>query len=142
MGDWGFERLSGAQLAFNNHSLESSWREYSFGINVLLESSSSAEAALSDVQAQAQAQRAALEAELFSRIRNLEAQLVHGLPPQLNSGDYERLVQEHLTNSVSIAHYWNSLCSGTNYSSSKYRSSKPAYKKGFFRRCWPNPDWT
>lgn len=41
----------------------------------------------------------------FSRIANLEAQLAHGLPPQLNPGEYANLVREHLDGAVSIDHY-------------------------------------
>ena len=49
--------------------------EDSFGINVLLESSNERDNTLS----QFRAQKAEVESELFSRIRNLEA---HGLPTQ------------------------------------------------------------
>lgn len=85
----------------------SSWTEDSFEINVLLEPEpfSAAEVALSNCRAQ----NAAIEEELFSRIRGLEAQPAYGLPPQLNDGDYERLVRENLANSCSINHYRISL---------------------------------
>lgn len=83
----------------------SSWAEDSFGINVLLEPSSTAEATLSNFRAQ----NANVETELFSRIRGLEAQLSHGLPPQLNRGEYERLVRENLDSAVSIRHYREAL---------------------------------
>lgn len=75
-------------------------------MGVLLESwpSSAAEAALS-VQAQAQA----AEMDLFQRIRDLESQLAHRLPPQLNQGDYERQVREILANSVNHNHYLSNL---------------------------------
>lgn len=46
-------------------------------------------------------EQASVESELFSRIANLEAQLAHGLPPQLNPD----LVREHLDGAVSIDHY-------------------------------------
>lgn len=90
-------------LAFHNNSLESSWTEDSFGINVLLESSSAAEAALPDFRG------VEVETELFGRIRNLEAQLAHRLPPQINAGDYERLVRENLSTSINLHHYRCSL---------------------------------
>lgn len=61
-------------LAFNQNSL-STGSEDSFGINVLLESSNERD------NTQFRAQNAKVESELFSRIRNLEAQLAH-----LNSG--------------------------------------------------------
>lgn len=69
-------------------SNSSSWSEDSFGINVLLESSSSTEGALANYQAQ----NADAEAQLFSLIRSLERELSYGLPPQLNNGEYEQLV--------------------------------------------------
>lgn len=83
----------------------SSWAEDSFGINVLLEPSSTAEATLSNFRAQ----KANVETELFSRIRGLEAQLSQGLPPQLNQGEYERLVRENFDSAVSIRHYREAL---------------------------------
>lgn len=55
------------------------------------------------------AQNAHIEEALFSRIRGLEAQLAHGLPPQTNAGDYERQVREILANSVSVDHYRETL---------------------------------
>lgn len=102
LGSCDLGSLVGFRFSFNNNSLESSWTEDSFEINVLLESSSAAEAAPSFG---AGAQNEEIEAELFSRIRDLEAQQAHGLPPQLNAGDYERLVRENLANSVSVNHY-------------------------------------
>lgn len=72
---------------------------------------SAAEAAVSDAhaeaqaEAQAQAEAHAAEMDLFSRIKDLESQLAHGLPPQLNQGDYERLVQENLANSLNVHQY-------------------------------------
>ena len=50
-------------------------------------------------------EQASVESELFSRIANLEAQLAHGLPPQLNPDEYANLVREHLDGAVSIDHY-------------------------------------
>ena len=51
-------------------------------------------------------EQASVESELFfSRIANLEAQLVHGLTPQLNPDEYANLVREHLDGAVSIDHY-------------------------------------
>lgn len=38
------------------------------------------------------AEHAQLENELIARIRNLENQIAHRLPPQLNPGEYEREV--------------------------------------------------
>ena len=46
-----------------------------------------------------------LEEQLFSRIRDLEAHLAHGLPPQLNPGEYEHLVRGLLENSINVHHY-------------------------------------
>jgi hypothetical protein len=54
-------------------------------------------------------EQASVESELFSRIANLEAQLAHGLPPQLNPGEYANLVREHLDGAVSIDHYRKSI---------------------------------
>lgn len=70
---------------------------------VRLEPSSAAEAALSNYRAQ----NADVEAQLFSRIRSLESQLSHGLPPppQLNTGEYERLVRENLDTAMNVNHY-------------------------------------
>lgn len=50
-------------------------------------------------------EQASVESEHFSRIANLEAQLAHGLPPQLNPYEYANLVREHLDGAVSIDHY-------------------------------------
>ena len=51
-------------------------------------------------------EQASVESELFfSRIANLEAQLVHGLTPQLNPDEYANLVREHFDGAVSIDHY-------------------------------------
>lgn len=83
----------------------SSWTKDSFGINVPLEPPplSAAEVALSNFRAQ----NAAIEAELFSRIRGLEAQLAHGLPP--HPGEYEHLVRDNLESAVSVDHYRQAL---------------------------------
>lgn len=80
----------GFRLAFESLESSSSWTEDSFGLNVLLEPFPAEDDALSHFRAQ----NAHVEAELFSRIRGLEAQLAHGLPPQLNPGEYEGLVRE------------------------------------------------
>lgn len=55
------------------------------------------------------AQNDAIEQQLFSRIRDLEAQLAHGLPPQLNPGEYEHQVRENLESAVSVDHYHQAL---------------------------------
>lgn len=91
-------------LAFNQNSL-STGSEDSFGINVLLESSNERDNTLSLFRAQ----KAEVESELFSRIRNLEAQLAHGLPPQLNPGEYESLVRDKLNEAVNIRDYQSAL---------------------------------
>ena len=72
---------------------------------MLLESSAEAQTPLSDLRAQ----NSDVEAELFARIRALESQLAHGIPPQLNPGEYESLVRENLDNSMNLNHYRNSL---------------------------------
>lgn len=46
-----------------------------------------------------------MEQDLFSRIRNLEAQLAYGLPPQLNPGEYEQQIRNELNTAVSIRDY-------------------------------------
>ncbi|KAB1219105.1 hypothetical protein CJ030_MR3G018704 [Morella rubra] len=101
------ELLNGLPLVCEcmESSSSSSWTESSFEINVLLESSEEAPTTLSNLRAQ----NADVEAELFSRIRALESELAHGIPPQLNHGEYENLVRENLGNSINLNHYRNSL---------------------------------
>lgn len=79
----------------------SSWSKWAFSLNVLLESSSTPDPSLSNYRAE----NANLEEQLFSRIRDLEAHLAHGLPPQLNPGEYEHLVRGLLENSINVHHY-------------------------------------
>lgn len=62
-----------------------------------------------EAPAHAQAPIAHLEAELFDRIRLLEAELAHGLPPQLTPRGYENLVRTNLANIVNPLHYWTTL---------------------------------
>lgn len=82
--------LNWLRFAFDSLESSSSWTEDSFEINVLLEPfPAEEERALSNYRAQ----NAHVEAELFSHIRDLEAQLAHGLPPQLNPGEYADLVR-------------------------------------------------
>lgn len=50
-----------------------------------------------------------MEGELISRIRGLERQLVHGLPPQLNEGEYENIVRQNLNGAMSIRHFQSAL---------------------------------
>lgn len=50
-----------------------------------------------------------MEAELFSRIRNLEAQLAHGIPPQPHPGEYGQLVRENFESALSVDHYRKAL---------------------------------
>jgi len=90
-------------------SNSSSWSEDSFGINVLLESSSSTEGALANYQAQ----NADAEAQLFSLIRSLERELSYGLPPQLNNGEYEQLVRNNLEAAFhfNVNHYRRAVAS-------------------------------
>lgn len=49
------------------------------------------------------------ELELFARIRILENRLIEGLPPQMNSGEYEALVRGILDDTLTIKHYCNAL---------------------------------
>lgn len=72
---------------------------------MLLESSSETGNTLS----QFRSQNADVEAELFSRIQNLENKLSYGLPPQLNPGEYENLVRENLENVINVRHYHEAL---------------------------------
>lgn len=102
---WHIEPLGWLRFAFESLESSSSWTESSFEINVLLESSAEAQTPLSDLRAQ----NSDVEAELFARIRALESQLAHGIPPQLNPGEYESLVRENLDNSINLNHYRNSL---------------------------------
>ena len=88
------------------HSRPSSpWIEDSREMDVLMESwtSSAAEEAAPSVQS------TPAEIDLFQRIRDLEAELAHGIPAQLNQGDYERQVREILANSVNPNHYSSNL---------------------------------
>ncbi|KAK8986722.1 hypothetical protein V6N11_010272 [Hibiscus sabdariffa] len=55
------------------------------------------------------AQNEHVEAELFSRIRNLENRLIDRLPPQLNRGEYATLVRENIDQSINLFHYQSSL---------------------------------
>ena len=55
------------------------------------------------------AQNSELENEQRARIRNLESKLAYRLPPQLNPGEYERLVRENLDNAIYILHYQEAL---------------------------------
>ncbi|PPR89039.1 hypothetical protein GOBAR_AA31659 [Gossypium barbadense] len=53
------------------------------------------------------AQNEHVEAELFSRIRNLENRLIDRLPPQLNHGEYATLVRDNLNlnEAINIRNY-------------------------------------
>jgi hypothetical protein len=55
------------------------------------------------------AQNEHVEAELFSRIRNLENRLIDRLPPQLNHGEYANLVRDNLNQAINIRHYHSAL---------------------------------
>lgn len=55
------------------------------------------------------AQNEHVEAELFSRIRNLENRLIDRLPPQLNHGEYASLVRDNLNQAINIWHYHSAL---------------------------------
>ena len=54
---------------------------------------------------QLRTEHASVESEHFSRIANLEAQLAHGLYPQLNPDEYANFAREHLDGAISIHHY-------------------------------------
>nr|YP_009974672.1 hypothetical protein JAA21_mgp29 [Helianthus grosseserratus]QNJ33633.1 hypothetical protein [Helianthus grosseserratus] len=45
------------------------------------------------------------EAEIFTRIRNLETQDYYNLPPQNNPGEYEVLVREEFEQALDVPHY-------------------------------------
>ncbi|KAL6956213.1 hypothetical protein U1Q18_041243 [Sarracenia purpurea var. burkii] len=102
---WHMEPLNWLLFTFDSLESSSSWTEDSFEINVLLEPFPAEETALSNYRAQ----NAHVEAELFSGIQALEAQLAHGIPPQLNPGEYENLVRDNLANSINLNHYRSSL---------------------------------
>jgi hypothetical protein len=72
----------------------------SFEIGVLLEPQPEAE-----ILSNFWAQNAQEETALFSRIKDLESQLVHGLPPQLHEGEYEGLVRSSLISTSNIEEY-------------------------------------
>lgn len=57
------------------------------------------------------AQNEHVEAELFSRIRNLENRLIDRLPPQLNHGEYATLVRDNLNlnEAINIRNYHSAL---------------------------------
>ncbi|XP_052485175.1 cytochrome c oxidase subunit 1-like [Gossypium raimondii] len=57
------------------------------------------------------AQNEHVEAELFSRIRNLENRLIDRLPPQLNHGEYATLVRNNLNlnEAINIRNYHSAL---------------------------------
>ncbi|XP_047338743.1 ATP synthase subunit a [Impatiens glandulifera] len=114
MESWHIEPLGWLCFAFESLESSSSWTESSFEIDVLLESSAGAQTPLSDLRAQ----NSDVEAELFARIRALESQLAHGVPPQLNPGEYESIVRENLDNSINLNHYRNN--SPMSSSNSKY----------------------
>lgn len=82
----------------------STWIEDSREIDVFLESWTSS--AASDAP---NSQSTPEERNLFQRIRDLESELAHGLPPQLNQGDYERQVRDLLATSVNPNHYLENL---------------------------------
>ncbi|KAL6969149.1 hypothetical protein U1Q18_041072, partial [Sarracenia purpurea var. burkii] len=99
------EPLNWMLFTFDSLESSSSWTEDTFEINVLLEPFLTEETALSNYRAQ----NAHVEAELFSGIQELEAQLAHGIPPQLNPGEYENLVLDNLANSINLNHYRSSV---------------------------------
>lgn len=45
------------------------------------------------------------EAEIYTRIRDLENMQYFNLPPQNNPGDYERLVREHFNQAINVDHF-------------------------------------
>lgn len=45
------------------------------------------------------------EAQIYQRIRALEAALYYNLPPQDNEGEYETIVREHFDQALNVNHY-------------------------------------
>ncbi|KAL3534674.1 hypothetical protein ACH5RR_003135 [Cinchona calisaya] len=45
------------------------------------------------------------EAEIYTRLRNIESLHYYNLPPQNNPGDYERLVREHFDQAINVNHF-------------------------------------
>lgn len=108
----------------NSSSWTEDWHQCSPRTSTFLRGGSS------PFQSNFRAQNADVEAQLFSRIRGLEAQLAHGLPPQLNPGEYERLVRERKV-------LWTLTREG--YGAFRLMVLLVNYTRGLFMLC---ADWT
>ncbi|KAK5838470.1 hypothetical protein PVK06_007200 [Gossypium arboreum] len=88
-------------------ALESLSRSSSIWTTVLQEGEVPAAQVLDNFRAQNEH----VEAELFSRIRNLKNRLIDRLPPQLNHGEYATLVRDNLNlnEAINIRNYHSAL---------------------------------